>query len=834
VTARSYLAGLPFTPDRFQVEAADAIDRGASVVVTAPTGSGKTVVAEAAIARTRAMGRRAVYTTPLKALSNQKFGDFRRAHGDDAVGLLTGDNSINGTAPIVVMTTEVLRNMMYADSPDLEDVGVVVLDEVHYLQDRERGGVWEEIIVHLDRGIPLVCLSATIANADEFTEWMRQRRGDLALVVERERPVPLESLYLVRDRWEKAGLRLFTVFHGSRPNDRLARMLRSAGHHDRRYATPRRHETVEFLGHKGLLPAIYFIFSRKGCDDAVQAVVGRGLRLTSSAEAAEIKNLAEANTRHLSPTDLAVIGYERWLHGLQAGVAPHHAGLVPAMKETVEQLFAGGLVRLVFATETLALGINMPARTVVLESLSKFTGEGHEMLQAGDYTQLTGRAGRRGIDAEGTAVILHSPYVEFERAAGIAARGSHPLRSSFRPTYNMAVNLVARYDRTRAEELLAASFAEFADQRRRGEMAEDLEGDRRRLADIRARTEHPGIDVWGLAEAPLPSPHRALAEFAAATSAGDVIEWVELGGTVRVAVVARGTGKRPRLLTVSQHAEIRRLTPERLPESVARIGRVDLPRPFRPRDAAYRRRVAETLAGFVPGVRVGITARPDEITDPAVIAKIELAREGRRLERSLEQRERRAETLPPGVVTAFRGILGLLQARGYVHGWQLTGRGERLRRVYNALDLVLAEVIDRGWFDDLDGPATAAFASAFTFEPRRDTPEIGWPPGLTERGEKVMELWGEIATAERRAGLPETRPPDPGFATIAQRWAAGRSLYDIFGEDDDAAVGDFVRNCRQLIDLVRQIRDLFPDPPRGVHAALRGLDRGVVAAEGAL
>jgi ATP-dependent RNA helicase HelY len=338
--------------------------------------------------------------------------------------------------------------------------------------------------------------------------------------------------------------------------------------------------------------------------------------------------------------------------------------------------------------------------------------------------------------------------------------------------------------------------------------------------------------VWGLAEAPVPSPHRALAEPAAATSAGDVIEWVEPGGMVRVAVVARGTGKRPRLLTVSQHAEIRRLTPERLPESVARIGRVDLPRPFRPRDAAYRRRVAETLAGFVPGVRVGITARPDEITDPAVIAKIELAREGRRLERSLEQREQRAETLPPGVVTAFRAILGLLQARGYVHGWQLTGRGERLRRVYNALDLVLAEVIDRGWFDDLDGPATAAFASAFTFEPRRDTPEIGWPPGLTERGEKVMELWGEIATA----GQPpsETRPPDPGFATIAQRWAAGRSLYDIFGEDDDAAVGDFVRNCRQLIDLVRQIRDLFPDPPRGVHAALRGLDRGVVAAEGAL
>ena len=361
------------------------------------------------------LGKRAVYTTPLKALSNQKFGDFRRAHGDDAVGLLTGDNSINGSAAIVVMTTEVLRNMMYASSPDLAGVGVVVLDEVHYLQDPERGGVWEEIIVHLDRTIPLVCLSATIANAEELADWMRQRRGDLALIVERERPVPLESLYLVRDRWEKDGLRLFPVFHGNRPNERVARTLRAGGRGGARYGTPRRFETVELLRRKGLLPAIYFIFSRKGCDDAVESVVSRGLRLTSASEAAAIRTAAAASTQHLGPTDLAVIGYDRWLRGLEAGVAPHHAGLVPAMKEVVEQLFAAGLVRLVFATETLALGINMPARSVVLESLSKFTGEGHEMLQPGDYTQLTGRAGRRGIDEAGTAVILHSPYVEFER-----------------------------------------------------------------------------------------------------------------------------------------------------------------------------------------------------------------------------------------------------------------------------------------------------------------------------------------------------------------------------------------------------------------------------------
>ena len=833
MSARGYLAGLPFSADRFQIEAADAVDRGASVVVTAPTGSGKTVVAEAAIARALEMGRRAVYTTPLKALSNQKFGDFRRSYGDDAVGLLTGDNSINGAASIVVMTTEVLRNMMYADSPDLEDVGVVILDEVHYLQDRERGGVWEEIIVHLDRSIPLVCLSATIANAEEFTDWMRQRRGDLALVIERERPVPLESLYLVRDRWEKAGLRLFPVFHGNRPNDRLARMLRDGAKGERRFGTPRRHETVEFLGRKGLLPAIYFIFSRKGCDDAVESVVGRGLRLTSSSEASEIKNVAEANTRHLGPTDLMVIGYERWLNGLQAGVAPHHAGLVPAMKETVEQLFSRGLVRLVFATETLALGINMPARTVVLESLSKYSGEGHEMLQAGDYTQLTGRAGRRGIDEEGTAVILHSPYVEFERAAGIAAKGSHPLRSSFRPTYNMAVNLVARYDRARAEELLAASFAEFADQRRRRDVAADLEADRGRLESLRAQATHPGVDILALVDLPAPNPHRAAAEFAAGTAAGDVLQWNEPGGQVRLAVVARGTGKRPRLLGVSQHAELRRLAPERLPEGVARVGRVDLPRPFRPRDAAYRNRVATVLAAFVPGPPETVAAPPPGL-DPTLIPIIEAAREVRGIERSIAARQQRVEALPPGVGTAFHGLMGLLERRGYVHGWRLTDQGQRLRRVYNALDLLLAESIDRGWFDDLDGPETAALASAFTFEPRREAAEVGWPPGLRDIGERLGRLWEEIAAAERHAGLPTTRPPDPGFAATAMRWAGGQSLYEIFGEEDVSAVGDFVRNCRQLIDLLRQIRDLTPEPLPGVRSAIRGVDRGVVAAEGAL
>ncbi len=470
VTLHEFLGSLPFAPDPFQSMAIEAVDQGRSVVVTAPTGSGKTLIAEAAVHRSLTRNRRAFYTTPLKALSNQKFRDFTNMYGADRVGLLTGDNTVNNRAPIVVMTTEVLRNMIYSGN-DLSSVETVVLDEVHYLQDRFRGAVWEEVIIHSPPHIRLVCLSATVANADEFTRWVRSRRGPTELVVERRRPVPLERWWAVWDRFEKKAhvLPLFTGASGRpKPNPAIPRALARRGGRRRRFATPRQITIIEYLAGVDRLPAIYFIFSRAGCDKAAARISQAGIQLTDHREREEIRSRVEEGTTHLEESDLRAIGYSTWLDHLERGVGAHHAGLVPAFKELTEQLFCDGLVKLIFATETLSLGINMPARTVVLDQLSKFTGQGHELMLPGEFTQMTGRAGRRGIDPVGHGVVLHSPYVPFQRVTSIADLGSHPLRSSFRPTYNMVVNLIANYPRRRAEQLLEASFAQFQQRQVRG------------------------------------------------------------------------------------------------------------------------------------------------------------------------------------------------------------------------------------------------------------------------------------------------------------------------------------------------------------------------------
>jgi superfamily II RNA helicase len=487
---RRFLASKGFPLDPFQTAALDALDAGSSVLVAAPTGSGKTVVAEYAVHLALAAGGRVAYTTPLKALSNQKYRDLGAAYGAGNVGLLTGDTAVNGDASVVVMTTEVLRNMIYADAPGLGALRFVVLDEVHYLEDRYRGGVWEEVILGAPASARLVCLSATVANAEELAAWISSVRGPTVPVIERRRPVELRDLFVVGERG--AGLLLLPTFVEGRPNplglslDRQAARgapeVRAGGagrvHHGARSGSrvrwyrPRRVEVVERLAEEDLLPAIYFVFSRAGCEEAARECVEAGVRLTSAPERRRIRQLVEHHVEGLSDDELSTLGYGRFLASLETGVAPHHAGMVPPFREAVESCFVEALVKVVFATETLALGVNMPARTVVVEQLSKFSGEGHEELTAADYTQLTGRAGRRGIDEVGYAAVLWSPFHRFADVARLAARDPEALRSSFRPTYNMAVNLVRRYDRERAYRLVRSSFAQYLSE---GPLDEELD-----------------------------------------------------------------------------------------------------------------------------------------------------------------------------------------------------------------------------------------------------------------------------------------------------------------------------------------------------------------------
>ncbi|MCZ7525963.1 MAG: DEAD/DEAH box helicase [Acidimicrobiia bacterium] len=587
-------AARPFALDPFQREALDALDQGRSVLVAAPTGSGKTLVAEYAVRLALEAGRKAFYTTPLKALSNQKYADLAGAHGSQRVGLLTGDNSVNGEAPVVVMTTEVLRNMIYASSPSLGGLRWVVLDEVHYLQDPYRGAVWEEVIIHLPPDVGLVCLSATVSNAEEFADWIRTVRGPTTAVIEERRPVELVHLYVAGER-DAEGLHLLPTFvpgegDALRPNPEAARLdsravrgPRGRGRPRARLRTPGRVELVERLASEGMLPAISFVFSRAGCDQAVEQCLAAGLRLTTAEERAAVHRIARERVAALSDDDLAVLGFDAWIAGLEAGVAAHHAGMVPPMKEAVEEAFGAGLVKAVFATETLSLGINMPARSVVIEKLSKFTGERHEFLTPGEYTQLAGRAGRRGIDDVGYVVVCWSPFVPFDQVAGLASRRTYELRSSFRPTYNMAANLVHRYEEDEAHRLLDLSFAQFHADRDVVSLQRQLERSRARLEQQRAlaRSEHGDVAEYRRMVAELEDERRREVRGLEHLRPGDVVLLGRRGGRVVVLAHDHRRGGN-RVLALGPDRKLFRLGPEDFEETPRAVGRLDLPEPYAP------------------------------------------------------------------------------------------------------------------------------------------------------------------------------------------------------------------------------------------------------------
>ncbi len=770
----SFAAKFPFELDDFQVAGCRSLEDGKGVLVAAPTGAGKTIVGEFAAYLAIEQGKKCFYTAPIKALSNQKYQDLKEMYGENRVGLLTGDTSINSEAPLVVMTTEVLRNMIYSNSHTLKDLGFVVMDEVHYLADKFRGAVWEEILIHLPETIQVASLSATVSNAEEFGDWLNEVRGDTEVIVSEIRPVPLYQHVLF-------GNQLLDLFLSTgKVNPEIVRLEResyrqvkvkygaSGKTHQRNWRESDkpnirvmgRSDVIEKLNREGLLPAITFIFSRNACQAAVHQCLTAGIRLTNADERAKIREIVFRATENIPEEDLVVLGFHEWLEGLERGIAAHHAGLLPSFKETVEELFQAGLVKCVFATETLALGINMPARTVVLEKLSKWNGESHVSISPGEFTQLTGRAGRRGIDIEGNAVILWNKDVESASVAGLASTRTYPLKSSFKPTYNMTINLISQFGAERARTSLEASFAQYQADKAVVGLAKQIRRNDSAIATLLAEME---------------------------CHLGNFDEYWQIRADIKELEKTINKQKKAKALLIEEEIIAFRKNLRSHPCHGCS-------------DREMHARIAER-AGRLRRENKGLNDRVSNRTD--VIAR------------------------------RFDLVQIMLERYGYLEAGVITRWGLILAKIYGETDLLIAEMIRTGAFDSLNAQEIVSVLSALVYEARRDeTPKI--PHGEVQKalGELTL-LWKRIHEDEKDLGLEPMREPDLGFCMASYRWASGHSLSAIL-KGTELTVGDFVRSTKQIIDLLRQIASASPHLEKVAREALNQIDRGIISYAGAV
>jgi len=918
-----FAAELRFTLDDFQRQACAALERGHGVLVCAPTGAGKTVVGEFAVHLALASGGKCFYTTPLKALSNQKHTDLTERYGRNRIGLLTGDMSVNGDAPVVVMTTEVLRNMLYADSPALQGLSYVVMDEVHFLADRMRGPVWEEVILHLPDEVRLVSLSATVSNAEEFGGWIQTVRGDTTVVVDEHRPVPLWQHVLV-------GKRLFDLFDYRNADEPGAKreprvdpdLLRQIAHRreadrmsdwraprrqagrggagragagrPRFYRPPARPEVIAILDSQGLLPAITFVFSRAGCDAAVQQCLRSPLRLTTEEERAQIAEVIDHRCGDLADDDLAVLGYYEWREGLLRGLAAHHAGMLPAFRHTVEELFTAGLVKAVFATETLALGINMPARTVVLERLVKFNGEQHVPLTPGEYTQLTGRAGRRGIDVEGHAVVLWNPSdetTEPSAVAGLASTRTFPLRSSFAPSYNMTINLVHQMGPEQAHQLLERSFAQYQADRSVVGLVRGIERGNRMLDEIAAELGGRDAPIFEYARlrariseleraqsrASRLQRRQATTDALAALRRGDIITITHgrRGGLAVVLESARDSSD-PRPLVLTENRWAGRISSADYSGAAAPVGSMSLPKRVEHRQPRVRRDLASALRSAAAGLAVPAARRSGRgdgdgafhdpelaslraelrrhpaHSSPGLETRMREAERYLRIERDNAQLEKKVSAATNSLARTFDRIVGLLTERGFIQGPatdpHVTDDGRLLARIYSESDLLVAECLRTGAWSGLKPAELAAVVSAVLYESRGgDGPGAALAAEVpTQRLRQALQQTSRLSTAlradEQAHRIAPSREPDDGFVNVIYRWARTGDLtaalavadaHPSAGAGAPLSAGDFVRWCRQVLDLLDQVRNAAPDPELRATAkrAINDVRRGVVAVD---
>jgi ATP-dependent RNA helicase HelY len=921
-----FSAELPFGLDDFQRQSCAALERGHGVLVCAPTGAGKTVVGEFAVHLALAAGGKCFYTTPLKALSNQKHTDFAARYGRDRIGLLTGDLSVNANAPVVVMTTEVLRNMLYADSPVLQGLSYVVMDEVHFLADRMRGAVWEEVILHLPDEVRLVSLSATVSNAEEFGGWIQTVRGDTTVVVDEHRPVPLWQHMLV-------GKRMFDVFDhdanklrvdanlvrhiaNRREADRLSDWRPRRGPRGRPgiYRPPSRPDVIGVLDSEALLPAITFVFSRAGCDAAVAQCLRSSLRLTTEADRARIAEVIDHRCGDLADSDLDVLGYYEWREGLLRGLAAHHAGLLPVFRHTVEELFTAGLIKAVFATETLALGINMPARTVVLERLVKFNGEQHLPLTPGEYTQLTGRAGRRGIDVEGHAVVIWHPSestADPGHVAGLASTRTFPLRSSFSPSYNMTINLVNRMGPEQAHRLLEQSFAQYQADRsvvglvrgvKRGEqmvdeIAAELGGKDAPVLDYARLAEQISAAERAQARASRLQRRQAANDALASLRRGDIIT-IPPGRRGGLAVVLESDREStdPRPLVLTEHRWAGRISSGDYSGASTPVGSMTLPKRVAHRQPRVRRDLASALRSAAAGLAIpatrgrwGGTESHGPDIDPELAslrrqlrghrvhqmpdrdARLRIAERYLRVERDNTALRNKVAAATNSLARTFDRIVGLLTEREFIRvdragddaersdeeerrydsvegaaqgDPQVTEDGRLLARIYSESDLLVAECLRTDAWTGLQPAELAAVASAVLYEPRGgESPGLRNPDlpaaRLRQALHRTRRLSARLRADEQRHRITPSREPDDGFVVAIYRWASSGDLAAALsatgseGGGSPLLAGDFVRWCRQVLDLLDQVCNAAPQPDLQVTAkrAIDAIRRGVVAVD---
>ena len=868
-----WVSTLSFTPDPFQIQALDAVEAGSSVLVAAPTGAGKTIVGQFGAYVALEQGMRAFYTTPIKALSNQKYLELCDLFGAANVGLATGDTSVNSGAPIVVMTTEVARNMIYAGAP-LRDLGVVILDEVHYLADKMRGPVWEEVIIHLPAHVAIIALSATVSNAEEFGAWIREVRSTCEIIVSEKRPVPLYQHMIVgEDIFD-----LYAPTGKGKLNPELVAATRDFGmrggrgsrswNREVRVRRESRPSTLISLDRGRLLPAITFIFSRAGCEDAIRQILSTRITLTTRSEAAEIESYVDEVIALLPPEDAIVLGAEAWKRGLMRGIAAHHAGMLPVMKESVEHLFSRGLVKMVYATETLALGINMPARTVVIESLTKWNGSAHVSLSAGEYTQLSGRAGRRGIDTEGHAVVSHRGGVAPEEVAALASKRTYPLISAFTPTYNMVVNLLARSTRAQTRKVLESSFAQYqADsavvtlasrltelEAQRDATAEDLScshGDVREYLTLR---DQLGQAEKSGARARKREARDELRRLLSGVRPGDVLALTR-GRKTRLCVVgakATSASGRAQVSVIGEDATWRALAPEDVRGAIAVVGHMSIPGGSALRRTKERTRIAGELRS---GAAKGIYEVPAESTqafDPISALRAamrqhpvhrcphreEHARAGAqwaRLEREINRLRSSIDSQTGSVAAQFDRVCAVLERLGFLAGDEVTDAGQRLRRIFGERDLVIAMSLDEGAWDGLDECELASMVSALVYDSRSedDAQELA-PSGVGTRlrtaWEECMGTLERVHRAEKRYGCDPTPGLDGALMAATLAWAHGSTLATAI-EGAPIQPGDFVRWMRQVMDCLGQIASASDSSilARRAEGAKERIGRGIVA-----